>query len=202
MLPTPTRRRSEFLVKINLEIDIPTTDVPALAVAIGSTPASFEQDLQGHAQAAVDEYVAMYLARETPTSGSELRQLRLALLAERVFTDGLPDEETVAGLFQLTLPASRTLIRNTMTRYRTRLEASMKAAGKAVMDDADWADDLVEISIPSASLVEAMNRVLARDRSDHVRISKKQGTVSVYTTAAASYTLLCQTYGSNVKPQP
>lgn len=189
-------------MNINLQIDIPDADVDALAAAIGSTPDHLGQAMQGHAQAAVDEYVAMYLARATPASGSELRQLRLALLAERVFTDGLPDEETVAGLFQLTLPASRTLIRNTMTRYRTRLEASMNAAGKAVMDNADWAEDLVEMSIPSASLVEAMNRVLARHRSDHVRISKKQGTVSVYTTAAASYTLLCQTYGSDEKPQP
>lgn len=189
-------------MKIQLEIEIADDDVPDLTTAIDSKKESFAGDFQGHAQAAVDEYIAMYLARDTPVSGSNIRQLRLALLAERVFTDGLPDEEKVAELFQLTLPASRTLIRNVMTKYRTRLAAPMKAAGKAAVDTAEWAGEVVEISIASASLVEAMNRVLARSRSDHIRISKKQGTLSVYTTAPASYTLLCETYGSAEKPRP
>lgn len=189
-------------MKIQIEIEIADDDLRDLATAIESQDGDFAHAFQGHAQAAVDEYVAMYLAREAPVSGSDIRQLRLALLAERVFTEGLPNEEKVAELFQLTLPASRTLIRNVMTRYRTRLAAPMKAAGKAAADTAEWSGDLVEISIPSTSLVEAMNRVLARSRSDHIRISKKQGTVSVYTTAPASYTLLCETYGSTEKPRP
>lgn len=93
-------------MKIQLEIEIADDDVPDLTTAIDSKKESFAGDFQGHAQAAVDEYIAMYLARDTPVSGSDIRQLRLALLAERVFTDGLPDEERVAELFQLTLPAS------------------------------------------------------------------------------------------------
>lgn len=189
-------------MKISLEVDIPDADVQALADALGCAPADIEQTLQGHGQAAMDEYAAMYLGRDTPTSAAELRQLRLALLVERVFVDGMPDEERVAGLFQLTLPASRTLIRNTMTRYRARLAASVEAAGKTAVNTAQWAGDVVEISIPSTSLVEAMNRTLARNNSQHVRISKKQGTVSVYVTAAASYALLCQTYGAQQKVKP
>lgn len=189
-------------MKIQLEIDIADADAEGLADAIGCTAETLDQVFEGHAQAAIDEYVAMYLGREAPTNAAEMRQLRLALLVERAFVNGMPDEEQVAALFQLTLPASRTLIRNVMTRYRARLAASMTAAGKAVMENATWANDLVEMSIPSASLAEAMNRVLARDRSDHVRISKQKGTVSVYTTAAASYALLCHTYGAQEKAKP
>lgn len=65
-------------MKIQFEIEIADDDVPDLMTAIDSKKESFAGNFQAHAQAAVDEYVAMYLARDTPVSGSDIRQLRFS----------------------------------------------------------------------------------------------------------------------------
>lgn len=188
------------MATIKIEIEVDPADVSKLETAIGST--DLHADLLAHVQAAAEEYIAMYLGREAPATGSELRQLRLALLAKHVYKTGLPDEETVAGLFQLTLPASRTLIRNTLTRHRATLADALKAAGHTAIDGAEWDGENLDIKIPSPSLAEAMNRVLARAGSEHYPVLRKPDTVSTYTTKPKSYRLLCTEYGVTPKAKP
>jgi hypothetical protein len=190
------------IIDIQVTITIEDAAVDDLAEIIGSSAANFSIDFEGHVQAAAAEYIAMYQGDEVPAGIADARQLRLALLAQKAYAGGLPDEERVAALFRLTIPNSRTLIRNTVTKYPKQISASAAAAAKTVLQAASWDGENVELAVSSPSLVEVFNRRLANDRGDHVRVSKKQGTVSIYVTAAASYALLCAKYGAAAIAKP
>jgi hypothetical protein len=93
-----------------------------------------------HAKAALTEYLESYLGRRAFSRGGDILEHRLSLLVKHAFGGKIPTAAQVSDLFQTTLSSSRTLIRNTFSKYRFTLGTVADAAAREVLEKVVWAD--------------------------------------------------------------
>ncbi len=149
----------------NLEVslDVPDTDVTALSGIFGiDATAEGERAtalLVGVVRAALSEYLSLVAAERNPTTMRDLRELRLSLLACHL-PEGLPSDEQIAQIFQLTRTQARTLVTGTRARYRHELEQMLREAAKAALKNAGAVDqDTVRIEA-SDSLASYLGEII------------------------------------------
>jgi len=184
-------------VKFNPPLEVSDADTDLLADALECDVKVLASRLAGHAQAAVAEYVEMYLGRRAFSRGSDILEHRLALLMEYPFANQVPAETQVARLFQVTLPASRSLIRSALSKYRYQLRAATTASAKATLESAKLTkNDQFLLEIKVASLVDLMNQSLAAKDGREKPVLRVADSVSNYSTARSSYEFLCQAFGA------
>lgn len=187
--------------KITFEINLAQEDDDLLVELLGSQP-SLDTVLSHHARAALGEYIEGYLGRRSSSRGSDVRELRLALLVEHAFGGLIPDEATVGALLQMAPSSSRTLIRNTLTRYRRQLELAVSGSLKAVLESVVWAGEVVHTHRASASVVEILNqRLLALDPTLKA-ISRVSGSAGTWVIDGDVYTALCDALGAVAVVKP
>lgn len=63
----------------------------------------------------------MFKEKGLPTRADEVQQERLFFLLTYYFQNKLPSEKELSPIFQLTQSQSKTLLRNTKSRYRTKI---------------------------------------------------------------------------------
>jgi hypothetical protein len=171
-------------------------DADHLAIVLGCKPDEVKEKLVGHAQAALNEYVDMYLGRRAPTQAREFLEQRLTLLMTYAITDGLPTDDHVARLFNLTRSQARTLIRNTISKHRFQLQDVVAASAKTALEKAAKTKDGLALTVRSVYLAEWLNQDLDRLNEGHPPLTLIPNQVSRYLAWPSSYEVLCKSYGA------
>lgn len=187
-------------MQIKFDMEIARSDEAPLAAALGCSVANLGTELQGHAQAALREYIDCYLGRRVFTRGSDILEYRLALLTLHAFEGSLPDEVQIANLFQKTPSASRTLIRNSLSKYRYQLEAAIQDSAKVVLEKVKWAVRDVEgvyHAYPvSQNMIEILNRQLVAIDPTLKPIALVPNSAATYEIDLVAYENLCKSFGA------
>jgi hypothetical protein len=183
-------------MKLTQVLEFDDGDADDLALVLGCQPAEVKDRLVAHAQAALDEYVAMYLGRRAPSQAREMLEHRLTLLMLRALKDELPTDDQVARLFNTNQSSARTLIRNTISKHRFQLTKVVAASAKKALEHATADGAQRVITIRSNYLAEWMNQDLARSDQGSPPLLPLRDRVARYSTATSSYEILCKLYGA------
>jgi hypothetical protein len=183
---------------LTVTINLDASDKTRLADALGCTEADLPARLKGHAQAALHEYVELYLGRRVFSRGSDILEHRLALLVQHAFGNLVPDEGSVARLFQSTLSQARSLTRSALSKYRFQLETAARASAKDLLEHARWSRDssVYRVTINTANLVDLLNQALAREDGNQKPLSRNPESQTTYEIAEGSYGPLCRAFGA------
>lgn len=161
----------------------------------------FAHALEGVLLAALDEYRDMFLGLDVPARVDDIRQHRLFHLIKRLFLK-IPDERRVGSLFQLSEARSRTLITNTLARFRNDLEEEIQTTIHEILAVAEslGAGQKYKVYAPSSVLADEMNRIIAGHGVRFQELTRVPGESNAYHIAPDSYALLCKELG--VTPVP
>ena len=144
--------------------------------------------------AAAEEYLEMLLGKQIPSRAQDVREHRLHLLLRRYFVDQIPQEARIASFFQLTETQSRSLLRNTRTKYRFELADALKNTIRELLGNATQADEdgPYRIVITSENLLEELRHVVAVEAPQLDQISKVRGSAGVYEIPPDTWDVLTQ----------
>lgn len=127
-----------------------------------SDPSELQANLQRLAKCAFLEYRKMFTERGLPTKAAEVLQDRLFFLIDSYFIDRLPTESEISTIFQLTSSGSKTLLKNTMSRYQIHLQNQIRASIKKILETIDTDGDSCRFVIQSETLMHEINLVINR----------------------------------------
>ena len=82
---------------------------------------NIEELLNDIAKASFTEYIKMLSGSGMPNRADESKQIRLYYLIQEHYNI-IPDDLNISSLFQITITQSKTLIKNTVSRYRVKLK--------------------------------------------------------------------------------
>ncbi|MDQ1744444.1 MAG: hypothetical protein QOE23_2783 [Pseudonocardiales bacterium] len=161
-------------------------DIEAIAVA-----------LEPFAAAALAEYVDQFTGRQIPTRMKDFEQLRLLYMARFAFGGQLPSPDRVADLFQRNASESKLLLRNTATRYRYELAASMNDAVWRVLISLSKksGDDLWSVEVRDLALLDHMTEAVRRGPGNPKGIERSQKEMHVYLVDKATMSTLLSFIG-------
>ena len=138
------------------------------------------------------EYLKMFLENGMSHSADEVRQDRLYFLIQNYYCDRIPTEAEVSSIFQLTNSQSKTLLRNTISRYRTKIEYQIHESLRAVVEEMDRSNpsDPYEVVIESDIILEELNEFVKQNGPTLTPIHKKMGCACKYKIKKDTYKLL------------
>ncbi|MDN7126919.1 hypothetical protein J6J08_05960 [Pseudidiomarina sp. 1APR75-33.1] len=143
-------------------------------------------------RSALDEYLYMLKEGGLPNRADEVKQFRLYFLINNYFIEDFPTEAQVSTLFQLTGSQSKTLIRNTLSRFRHRLDEVIAKTMVTVLRGAERVDEQpeFELVILSEILKDELNMIITQNEPTFRAIKRKPGRSSQYVISEDSYELL------------
>lgn len=147
------------------------------------------------AEAATFEYVEMLVGSGMPNRADETKQDRLFYVIKKVFTPNLPTEDEVSIMFQLTKTYSRTLLRNTLSRYRTKLGKELNHTLEEIFRRAEKIDGSWEVNIDSVVLFEHLNFIVAKEGPEYNPIRKSTVGTRKYLIPLDTHTALENHFG-------
>jgi len=158
---------------------------------------AFAAAMQKLCKAAIMEYIGMFVEKGMPSRADEVRQNRLYFLIRHYYESRIPPESEIFLVFQLTPSQSRTLLRNTRSRYRTRIGPQVEASARAVVAGAQKNNDTArwKMVIDSEVLLEELNLVIARRGPTLKTVHLKGGSAGQYEAEEDTYLLLREEYG-------
>ena len=119
--------------------------------------------------ASLDEYVQMLTGSEIPTKADEFRQYRLLFLIKHYFLDSIPSENQVAGMFQISDSKSKSLILNTISRFRNELSITLHQTLctiiKSAMQPGNDHNVAFEVEIQSRNALDELNNLIQKKSS-------------------------------------
>ena len=132
-----------------------------------------EQSLSKLAEAGIIEYVEMLAGKGMPNRADEAKQDRLLYIIKKVFSPFLPGDDEISVMFQLTSTQSKTLLRNTLSRYRTKLTEELRNTLEAHFKSANQENNGWVLTIPSDVFVEQFNLIIAKEGADYNIVSRQ-----------------------------
>lgn len=155
--------------------------------------------LNGIALAAFQEYAEMLLGKQIPSRSQDVKEHRLYLLMKHYFGEAIPAEPQIASFFQLTETQSRSLLRNTRTKYRFNLDTALKATIRSLLATATQteSDGPYRIVITSENLLEELRLVVAVEAPELDQISKVRGSAGVYEVPPDTWDVISRHYQQN-----
>lgn len=143
-------------------------------------------------KAAFLEYCKMFKEKGIPTRADEVMQERLFFLLNHYFINRLPSENEISTIFQLTPSQSRTLLRNTKSRYRTKITTFITNSLRAIIQSAIMNDETekYEFVCLSGVLIEELNLIISQKGPTLEQINKIKGKASKFECAEDTYDLL------------
>lgn len=181
-------------IQINLtQQQLTQDDLTLIKDCLGlTTQQELEIALSKLCKASFMEYVKMFKEKGLPTRADEVQQERLFFLLNHYFENHLPSESLISSIFQLTTSQSRTLLRNTKSRYRTKISNFIKRTLLETLDSALRANDDApyEFICTSPSTVEELNSIVSQKGPTLEPIAKIKGLASKYTCSPDTYNLL------------
>lgn len=152
-------------------------------------------DLTPFVLAALAEYKEMLLGSGVPSRSEEVKQFRLYCLLRHFFKNRIPTEVQVSSMFQLTDSQSRSLLRNTRSRYRQRIESQVRDTLKATIQRAQLVNTTYEVVIYSDNVVEALNALIEQHAPGCSYLSKAAKTARTYELSQDTHSQLCTILG-------
>jgi hypothetical protein len=148
-------------------------------------------------KAAAIEYITMFVEKGMPSRADEVRQDRLYSLLAHYYQTRLPPDAEVSSIFQIPTSQSRTLLRNTRSRYRTKLGAQVDQSAKALVASARRNQDSEqwEMLIDTEVLAEELNLVISRKGPTLKPIQRKKNSAGQFEAEEDTYNLLKAHYG-------
>jgi hypothetical protein len=138
------------------------------------------------------EYVKMFKEKGLPTRADEVQQERLFFLLNHYYGNRIPTENEISSIFQLTPSQSKTLLRNTKSRYRTRINNFIKNTLLTTLNSATQENDNApyEFVCTSPTIVEEMNLIISQKGPTLQPIEKIRGIACKYSCAIDTFNLL------------
>lgn len=174
----------------NAELSV--ADKTLIQECLGLTSAQLYAALVKLSKTAFMEYVKMFKEKGLPTRADEVQQERLFFLLNYFFQNRLPSENEISSIFQLTPSQSKTLLRNTKSRYRTKISTYIKNTLLETLNSATQtiAGDHYEFVCTSPSTVEELNSIISQKGPELHPIEKIKGLASKYSCAVDTFILL------------
>ncbi|HUI30370.1 MAG TPA: hypothetical protein VLX91_09140 [Candidatus Acidoferrales bacterium] len=157
-----------------------------------ASDATLNAALKKLSKAAFMEYVKMFKERGLPTRANEVQQERLFFLLNHYFIDRLPGENEISSIFQVTPSQSKTLLRNTKSRFRTKIEKSIDNTLLQTLKSATQREDEgpYEFVCTSQSTIEELNSIVGQKGPTLEPIKKIKDLANKYICAVDTYNLL------------
>ena len=125
------------------------------------------------AHAGLIEYLEMLAGKGMPNRADEAKQDRLLYIIKKVFSPRLPSEDDISIMFQLTTTQSKTLLRNTLSRYRTKLHEELHQTLEEIYRSAEASGEGYDVTILSDVFVEHLNLIVAKEGAGYNPIRKR-----------------------------
>jgi len=182
---------------INITITISDADLSAddralIQDCLGIENAAFQGALEKLTKSAFMEYAKMFKEKGIPTRADEVAQERLYFLLTHYYSTTLPSESEISSIFQLTQSQSRTLLKNTKSRYRTKIKAFLKNSLKVALAAAAQRNvgNPWEFECISPSIIEELNYIVSQKGPSHHPVEKIRGFANRYSCTEDTYDLL------------
>ncbi|MFN3352948.1 MAG: hypothetical protein ACK4Z5_05005 [Brevundimonas sp.] len=182
-------------MRFNLDLEVDDADLDRLVDATSIPGENLAAGLQGHAKAAFAEYLEQYVGRRALNRGTDILEHCLHLLIRHALNNEVPTEAQVSSLFQTTPSQSRTLIRNTLSKYRFELASALRATVKTVLEGARFKSGSFLLTIRSAQVVDVLKARLEQFHPGEVPLIRTTD-ASTWTLKRASYLKLCADFGA------
>lgn len=153
--------------------------------------------LQRIAKASLTEYLKMLVEGSMPSRADEAKQDRLLYLIQSYFGQTLPTESQISTIFQLTQSQSKTLLKNTVSRFRNQLDEILQHSMRAVIESAEHAQTVYLVVISSDVIRDELNMLITQNEPTFKPIIKRKGSAGQFEISEDSHALLCQTLGLN-----
>lgn len=175
--------------------DLSISDQTLMKNSLGlTTQLELENALKKLTKTALMEYLKMFKEKGLPTRADEMQQERLFFLLLHYYETKLPSENELSSIFQLTQSQSKTLLRNTKSRYRTKISTFIKNTLLATLNSATQTSvtDPYEFICTSPTIIEELNLIISQKGPTLEPIVKIRGLASKYSCAIDTYSLLQQ----------
>lgn len=179
----------ELTIKIS-DLELSDLDKTLIQDCLGIDSNQINTALQKISKSAFMEYVKMFKEKGLPTRADEVQQERLYFLLNYFFENRLPSENEISSIFQLTPSQSKTLLRNTKSRYRTKINLFIRNTLNATLNSATQQDGNYQFVCTSPTTVEEMNSIISQKGPELQPIEKIRGLASKYTCAVGTFNLL------------
>ncbi|MFM9756497.1 hypothetical protein ACKKBH_06170 [Aeromonas dhakensis] len=146
-------------------------------------------------KAALNEYLNMLVEGGMPNRADEAKQDRLLFLIQSYFESSLPTESQISTIFQLTQSQSKTLLKNTVSRFRHKLEDVLLNTMKEVIGSATYSSPIYLVVISSDVVKDELNMLITQNEPTFKPITKKKGSAGQYEISEDSHALLCSKLG-------
>lgn len=153
-----------------------------------------EEIISKLAKCALLEYKKMFLDRGLPTKAAEVMQERLFYLIKGYFRPSLPTEQLVSTIFQLDSPGSKTLLRNTISKFRVSLKEEIITTIRHLLETARVDGDSVKIVIQSETIKDEINLYLTQYGPTLNKLMAVRGKAGLFGCTIDTYNFLRQAY--------
>lgn len=182
-------------MNLNIDIELNENEKELLTNILNVKNDSLEQHLNKVCEASFEEYLNMILGKKVFTRGQDIREYRLFLLIKTLFTNKIPDEQTISTLFQTTNTGSNSLLRSVFAKYQYDLKLIIDKSIKDVLSNIDKTSEHKTISNIPHNLVSEMNKKIGQINGDLQPITKKRNSVETFEITDATYNALIKAYG-------
>lgn len=143
------------------------------------------------------EYIKMFRERGLPNRADEVKQERLYHLLLYYFEDRIPQESEISTIFQITLTQSRTLLRNTSSRFRTKIISFLSNTLFGILNGAKFNRETnkYELTILSKIFLEEFNTTINIKGPGLSILKKVKNSASRFECSEDTYNLLIENYG-------
>ncbi|MNE04405.1 hypothetical protein D3C80_969340 [compost metagenome] len=155
------------------------------------------QALQKIAKASLTEYLTMLVEGGMPNRADEAKQDRLLYLIQSYFGSNLPTESQISTIFQLTQSQSKTLLKNTVSRFRNQLDDLLRNTMRSVVESAEHANEVFRVVISSDVIRDELNMLITQSEPTFKPIIKRKGSAGLYEISEDSHALLYRELGLN-----
>lgn len=150
---------------------------------------SFENSIYLIMVAAMQEYKQMILGLGLPTNAALVREYRLFYLIKTLFAGRIPSELEVSNLFKIPETSCKTLICNTVNRFRFDLDSEIRGSLIAILKEAEEKQDGVyfHVYIECSVLRDELDRVLLKLNHDYRHVTKVPREPCLYAIPSDSF---------------
>ena len=190
-----------MLIQVDLrELDGAEIEEDRVAAVAGALGIEDHADVPGAlaklGQASLIEYVEMLAGNGMPNRADEAKQNRLLYVIKKYYGSRIPTESEISTIFQLATSQSRTLLRNTISRYRTRLREELTSTLRTLLRSAEqnqhgsW-----DVVIESDNMVEQLNLIVAKEGPALNPVRKRSDAARQYLISPDTHQLLSDHLG-------
>jgi hypothetical protein len=166
-------------------------DITLIRESLGLTVAQTDDALAKLAKTAFMEYLKMFKEKGVPTRADEVQQERLFFLLKYYYENRLPSESEVSTIFQLSQSQSKTLLKNTKSRYRNKIGDFIKHTARNTLNtSAQNRDGNYEFICTSPSTIDDLNAIVTQKGPELRPIERIRGMASKFLCEADTYNLL------------